>query len=266
VAAIPLDWTGAVSGSYSYAYDNNFNLVNVTLSGNSTIQRSYNQDGRITQDGPFAASRGGPGGLESQLTDKTGAVSYGYDGVGRPISQTLAVGGAALYSEQVTTDNAGRLAQKVEIVGSMPVTTTYTYDANSELTQVQVQTGTGPLATTEQYAYDANGNRTSATTNGPPLSATLDAQDRLIQQGSTAYTFDADGYLTARATGAITDTFQYSARGELLQATVGGNTVTYWSGAQAGTTLPPMVRVRRVWWPTRVAIPRRRGATTATAT
>jgi RHS repeat-associated protein len=37
------------------------------------------------------------------------------------------------------------------------------------------------------------------------------------------YTFDVDGYLATRGA----DTFQYSARGELLSATVGGQTVTY---------------------------------------
>jgi RHS repeat-associated protein len=48
-------------------------------------------------------------------------------------------------------------------------------------------------------------------------------QDRLIQQAGVNYTFDDDGYLTQRGS----DTFTYSARGELLNATVGGQTATY---------------------------------------
>jgi RHS repeat-associated protein len=45
----------------------------------------------------------------------------------------------------------------------------------------------------------------------------------LIQQGTAAYQVDSDGFLTHRGA----DTFSYSARGELLSATVGGQTVTY---------------------------------------
>jgi RHS repeat-associated protein len=41
--------------------------------------------------------------------------------------------------------------------------------------------------------------------------------------GGVAYTYDADGYLVTRGA----DTFQYSARGELLAATAGGSAVAY---------------------------------------
>jgi RHS repeat-associated protein len=53
--------------------------------------------------------------------------------------------------------------------------------------------------------------------------ASYDLQDRIQSRGATNYTFGADGFMLGRGG----DTFQYGARGELLSATVGGQTVTY---------------------------------------
>ena len=59
--------------------------------------------------------------------------------------------------------------------------------------------------------------------------ATYDTQDRLQTLGSTAYQFSSPGFLQTRGG----DTFQYGTRGELLQATIGGQTadVQYAGGA-----------------------------------
>jgi len=95
----------------------------------------------------------------------------------------------------------------------------YAYDADSQLTQVRRE---GILV--EQYGYDVNRNRTSRQLgNNPSQAATFDAQDRLIQQDGVNYQFNADGYLTQRGA----DTFQYSATGELIQAVMGAQTITY---------------------------------------
>ena len=56
-----------------------------------------------------------------------------------------------------------------------------------------------------------------------PGTASFDAQDRIIQQLQTYYQFNSDGQLFLRNS----DTFQYSAQGELLQSVVAGKTVTY---------------------------------------
>ena len=69
----------------------------------------------------------------------------------------------------------------------------------------------------ESYEYDVNGNRTRRQVRGnPPETASYDSQDRLLQQGPVVYQFDSDGYLAQRGS----DTFRYSARGELLTATL----------------------------------------------
>jgi YD repeat-containing protein len=76
----------------------------------------------------------------------------------------------------------------------------------------------------ERYTYDANRNRLSRQSGGNPAeTASYDGQNRLSQHGAVAYQFNADGDLNQRGN----DTFQYSTTGALLQATVGGQTVTY---------------------------------------
>lgn len=65
----------------------------------------------------------------------------------------------------------------------------------------------------ESYTYDANGNRISRQLNaGVAEELTYDQQDRLQQQGTITYQYDADGFMTQRGS----NTFRYSATGELL--------------------------------------------------
>ena len=46
------------------------------------------------------------------------------------------------------------------------------------------------------YTYDANGNRTAGNVGGVAFTASLDAQDRLIQQLGTGYSYSLNGGLT----------------------------------------------------------------------
>ena len=142
-----------------------------------------------------------------------------YDGLGELTSRVQTVQGTTTLSDSYSYDAAGRISQVVEQVGGVSHTYTYSYDTDGQLTLVN-EDG----ATIEQYTYDANGNRTSkALGGGAAETATYDNRDRLQARGGTAYSFDASGFMTGRGS----DTFTYSARGELLQATVGGATVTY---------------------------------------
>jgi RHS repeat-associated protein len=101
----------------------------------------------------------------------------------------------------------------VETIGATTTTYDYAYTPDGQLESVK-----DGATTLEAYAYDANGNRRVAGTT-----TTYSAGDVLQSRAGTGYTFDQAGYLTGRA-GA---TFAYSDAGELLQATVGGTTVSY---------------------------------------
>ncbi len=206
-------YSGVANGEYRYAFDNNFWVTGISLD-NVWTALGRDNDGLLTQYGPFTITRNGPAGSPSALTDNVLNVNYTYDSSGRLATRTYTVAAIPVYQIQLGYDNVGRIAQKIETVSGVAHTFDYTYDLDGQLFEVRKD---GVLV--EQYGYDPNGNRTSTLA----ASATYDAQDRLIQQGGVAYTLDADGYLVQRGA----DTFQYSARGELLSATVGGQTITY---------------------------------------
>jgi RHS repeat-associated protein len=77
---------------------------------------------------------------------------------------------------------------------------------------------------TERYDYDLNKNLTLRSATGRPESVNeYGDYDRLLSVGGVAYEFDEDGFLSKRGA----DTFRYGVKGELLEASVGGDLVTY---------------------------------------
>ncbi len=215
-------WSGAAQGQYTYAYNSDFLLQNMALTSGSDVVNTpltRDNDGLLTGVGPFTYARAGPAGAPSQIGDGTVVITYGYDTLGRIQNRTHTVGGQQKYAVQLTRDNVGRIATKVETIAGVPVNFAYTYDANGQLTEVR---RAGVLV--EQYAYDANRNRISRQVGGGPVQvSTYDAQDRLIQRDGQVNQFNADGYLAQRGG----DTFQYSTAGELIKAVVGAQTITY---------------------------------------
>jgi RHS repeat-associated protein len=217
-----MTFTGASNGQFRYVYDNNFFLMGVSLSSgpdNVSIGLARDADGLTTRYGPFSWTREGPAGRVSRITDGVLDVSITYDGLGRTSSRTHTVNGVSVYRLQVTYDNVGRIVRRDETTAGVSRMDEYSYDFDAQLTGVK-RDG----STFETYGYDTNGNRTLRQDgSAPPVAATYDNQDRLTQQGSIEYRHDADGYLVQRGG----DTFRYSARGELLEATVEGVNVAY---------------------------------------
>src|SRR5574341_1122704 len=211
--ATRIAFSGVANGEFRYSFDNNFRIMGVALD-NVWTTLSRDNDGLLTRYGPYTITRNGPAGAPSALTDNTLNISYTYDSSGRLWTRTHTVAAIPIYQLTLGYDNVGRIAQKIETVSGTAHTFDYEYDLDGQLFQVRKD---GVLV--EQYGYDNNANRTStlATT------ASYDDQDRLIEQGGLSYTFDPDGYLTNRGS----DTFTYSARGELLSATASGQTVSY---------------------------------------
>ncbi|MHB1012924.1 MAG: hypothetical protein ACYC37_08500, partial [Desulfobacteria bacterium] len=206
-------YSGVANGEYRYSFDNNFRVMSIALD-NAWTTLGYDNDSLLTRYGPFTITRNGPTGAPSALTDNTLDISYTYDSFGRLYTRTHTVAAIPVYAIQLGYDNVGRISTKTETVSGTARTFDYTYDLDGQLFEVREDS-----VLVEQYGYDPNGNRTSTLA----MTATYDDQDRLIQQGGVNYTFDDDGYLTTRGS----DTFAYSARGELLSATVGGQTNTY---------------------------------------
>lgn len=210
-------WSGMANGEYQYSYDNNFFLTGIRLdSSPDTIQTSitWNDDGMPTGYGPFTLTRGGPGGVLSQVDDSALTMAIGYDSLTRVQNRSQTVNNIPVYSLILTRDNTGLIVQKVETVEGTSHTFDYIYNPDGRLIEVEKDG-----AMVERYTYDENGNRLSTLT----ATAVYDTQDRITSHGGVAYTIDGDGYLVQRGT----DSFLYSTRGELLSATVASGTVTY---------------------------------------
>ncbi len=208
-------WAGPAEGTFAYTYDEDFAVTDVALTtGADTVEIPFTRDddGLLTGYGPFTLTRNGPAGAVDAQYDADSDVTYGYNSLGWMSDRVHTVDGSEVYSMELLYDAAGRIEQKTETTeGANTHVFDYTYDLDGQLTDV-LRDGQ-PF---ESYSYDDNGNRTS-------LSATYDNQDRLVSLDGVAYQFDDDGFLYQRGT----DAFEYSTRGELLQATVGLDVVNY---------------------------------------
>jgi RHS repeat-associated protein len=225
------NYGGVSAGEYRYSYDNDFRVKSFALD-NAWTSLSRDNDGLLTKYGRYDFARTGPGGAPATLSDNTLSVSYGYDSFGRLSSRTHTVAGMQAYQLTLGYDNAGRIATRTETIGSTPSVRNFRYDMDGQLFQVLAEDNVTVL---EEYGYDNNANRTRVYSQArgvdlqPEAGVSYDGQDRMVQQGGVVYGFGADGYLTQRGT----DLFTYSARGELLSATAGGQTVNYRYDAMA---------------------------------
>lgn len=200
------DTVGLPNGiTSSYKYDDNGRLqqlvhqqsggsivagVHYTLADNGQRTRLEEYDSQST----IAANL---------LTNPARTYDYQYDPVGR-LTQDKRTdrGGAVVRTTTYLYDKVGNRKTRTEVTGAGTATTAYSYDANDRLT---TETKTPPIgsAIVTTYAWDANGNLKSKTTNGQGTFYGWNADNRLIavKQGATeatativaTYTYDANG-------------------------------------------------------------------------
>jgi RHS repeat-associated protein len=230
---------------------------------------TYNSAGNVaSQSYPYFSSGSGN---TSATTTSSLFTSYTYDPLGRVASTTDAVGTTAnVYSKWTTTttdpngdvkdyilDAFGNLAQVVEHGSTANATTTYTYDAANNLTNITdaagnvrnfTYDGLGDELTAQDlhasgdgtfgswsYSYDDQGNETSRTDpDGNTITHTYDALNRMLTEAlagsSTQITDTYDsctngiGYIcTASSTGAkITYAYDILGRVSTATTTIGG--------------------------------------------
>ncbi len=215
------NYTGAASGQFTYSYDNSFFLSQIKLTSgtdNVTTPITRDADGLVTGYGPFTYTRTGPAGALSGITGPALNSTVSYDNMGRLSQRTYTVNGASIYSIQLGYDSRGNISSKTETVSGTTTTQNYSYDADGQLVNTKING-----VSVEEFTYDVNGNRTGYKQPNWNLLSDFDTQDRVVRVGGTLYQFNADGQLTQRNS----DTFQYSAQGELLKATVSGQNITY---------------------------------------
>lgn len=209
---------GAVTGTLNYSYDNFLRLISDTVNGTSTINYQYETDGLLSQAGNLNISYDPANGRPVGTTLSGITTSQSYSSLGEMSSYQATTASSTLFSDNYTRDKLGRITQKVELVGSQTVTTTYAYDLSGRLTDV-TQNG----ASIGHYTYDANGNRLTFnnTSQGISLTASYDAQDRLLQYGSTTYTYTPQGEVATKTiSGSTATSFHYDAGSNLTSLTL----------------------------------------------
>jgi len=97
---------------------------------------------------------------------------------------------------------------------------TYTYDANHQLTQWQLQTdyaaGTPATTLSENYAYDSKGNLAASTSSsGLNHNYAFDNADRVLSSPLGTITYDSQGRRASLNDGTNTTTYAYDAAGRV---------------------------------------------------
>lgn len=240
-------------GNWTYAYDPNGNLITQTDAKGQTIQFTYDLLNRVTQKvavvsgalpvtlATYTYDTGTNGvGRLSLVDDRSGSTSFGYDVLGRTISETKTVstssytftrsydalsrlktltypdGEAVTYtynelgdvetisgfSSYVTNVDYNAAGQITKIAYGNGVTTDYTYNPQSlRLSSLQTRNNSAQVLQYFNYSFDAVGNVTQIQDN--------------VHTATQSFTYDALNRLTS-ATGSYGNfTYQYDSIGNL---------------------------------------------------
>jgi RHS repeat-associated protein len=261
-AIVDQNSSGETISSFSYTLDANGNRARETDVDGSKVVYAYDALNRVTSETHFSGS-----GVE------TGAELYSYDVLGNVIARSGTLLGNATFSyngdnqllsgagSTYAYDGAGNLASVTDSTGAV---TRYGYDARGRLITL-----TAPDGTTTSYTYDFQGVRQSQQGPGGLDKYLVDelfgaGSAQLVREidstGATLRSYvigldvismteggNASYYLTdalgstrllANQTGAVTDTYSYSAYGVLLVHTgSSGNPYLFAAQQQDGSGL-----------------------------
>ncbi|MEA3209504.1 MAG: hypothetical protein QOE70_2561 [Chthoniobacter sp.] len=209
-------WSGTVAGSVARGIDDELRTVSQQINGANPVAFAYDADGLLTVAGALGLNRDLDTGRITTATLDMLSESNGYNGFGELTSRRASVTGSEIFAQTMTRDALARITQKVETISGATDTFAYSYDAAGQLSAV-LKNG----ASVASYAYDGNGNRTSA--NG--VAATFDAQDRITSLGTTTYAHTAAGFRQSKTAGGQTTQYSYDAAGNLRSVTLPGGTL-----------------------------------------
>jgi YD repeat-containing protein len=230
-----------------YGYDVRGERISETDAAGTALARStqtsYDAYGRVTR-----------------TTDALGhAVSYAYDALGRQVSVSQMVDGAA-RSTQTTYDAYDRVLTQTDALGNV---TRYQYDLAAHTTIVTTPDGvamttvkdaygdavsvTDGAGNTSRYAYDADGRLQLATDAlGNVSTQQYDADGHRIQSTDAsghvvAYRYDANGRVLSRTVDpnglALVTTYGYDGEGRTLSVTDPAGAVTTYAYDADGNVL-----------------------------
>lgn len=223
--ALPLTetWSGGVAGTVARTFTNNFELATEKVNDAFEVAFDYDDDRLLTSAGALTITRRPEDGLVTDTTLGNTVDVHDYNDFGEPSRQTSTANSTQVLDVQITRDDLGRIAQRIETVDGITRVFQYGYDLVGRLETV---TRNGDLVV--HYTYDANGNRLSADGEGGLVTGTYDNQDRLLTYGAATYTYAANGELATKTIGGQTTTYGYDTLGNLIQVTLpNSDVITY---------------------------------------
>ncbi len=221
-------WTGAVSGSIGYVYDNNFNITSVSLNGANPIAYSYDDDDLLTKAGNLTLTRSSQNGLLTSTALGSLTEAYSYSGFGELSGYEAKYAAFSHLKLAYSRDKLGRIIQKQETRGGVLDTYEYGYDTAGRLVEVKKNN-----VVQASYSYDDNGNRLSRTSGAVTQTGTYDAQDRLLTYNGASYSYTDNGELKTKTVGAAVTQYDYDVLGNLKKVVLpGGGKIDYLTDGQ----------------------------------
>ena len=210
-------FSGVLDQSINYTYNNDFLVTGLTYAG-ATENYTYDNDGLLTSSGAFTITRDASNGYVTKVSDGTLNINKEYNDYAELISKSDNV-----FTYTLQRDAKGMISQKTESLNGVDARYDYEYDSRGRLTQV-----TKDNQVVENYTYDANGNRISATVNGVTTTAYYTLDDQTEVYGDNTYTYDEDGQLVTKQDSSGTTTYTYNTYGALTDVTLkDGTTIKY---------------------------------------
>ncbi|MEO8695675.1 MAG: RHS repeat-associated core domain-containing protein [Acidimicrobiales bacterium] len=207
------------AGNHSFGYDNRGRMTTAAepLTG-KTFNYTFNDAGQGTR-----VDYGTPGSSTPYRT-------YDYDTIGRLATDTSKTGtGTTKQTSTYTYDADNNVTQQVL---SMPGagnaaegTYDYSYDRAGRLTRYNRASAS---TTTTDYRWDAAGNRTNVVTNATVQSWAYDQRNRITSGPEGTYTWDPRGTLDKIMNGATTvNDATFDNFGRMTAMTTSGSTINY---------------------------------------
>jgi len=218
-------YQGELNEGIQYQHNPDYQVSQVTYAGDST-NLTYDRDGLLIGIHGFAIGRHADHGLPVSLGDGTLNRTFGYNGHGEVTVVSTELNQAAVFDYELTYNSVGQIVGKTETLPDGTVNQYgYQYDDRYRLTEV-----TKNSQLVEQYQYDANGNRTLATSTErgvSGISASYNLGDQLQSFGNTSYTYDGNGRLSQKTTGTDVTIYDYDSQGRLKQVQTPDHTIEY---------------------------------------